>query len=191
MGMQNLLSQAALALSLGFSIVLCSTQANADAVPAPPSSCPKDTHPVTRHTGTGCAPDSCPVGSEGHVCAGGRPCCLIPLCGEPRDPPCATGHACTEVRICAKPGKTMSAAGAGRSYREATGYCGETTGCPPGSTCEIVPTCIMSSYGGISAPSRRRAACSCSMLDHTSDGAPLAISALCVTAILVRRRNRH
>ena len=94
--------------------------ARADAVPPPPASCPPQTHPVTGYhgtpgtpgtpgtsgtSGTGCAPDHCPVGSEGGVCSGGRPCCLMPLCDGRAA--CPMGQTCAEVRICAVPGKTI------------------------------------------------------------------------------------
>lgn len=161
--------------------------ARADHVPPPPSSCPKDTHPVTGHMGTGCAPDHCPVGSEGGICSGGRPCCQMPLCGGGRDPSCGMGRTCAEVRICATPGKTISVSG--QSFREATGYCGESTGCPAGSTCEIVATCITSSGGSVKTPGSRRAACSCGVVG-APEPAPLAPPLLALLAALARRRFR-
>jgi len=177
-----------------FVTTLALPAALADAVPPPPTSCPADTHPVTGHAGTGCAPDNCPLGSNGSVCAGGRPCCLMPLCGGREDPACGAGQACERVRICAAPDIIRSAGGSARRYREAVSYVNEDKGCAPGSTQAVVAACIASSAAGsspkASAPGRRRAACSCDLgATGPSPAAPAAPLALGLLAL--RRRAKR
>jgi len=170
-----------------FALFVALPSSLADAVSPPPSSCPPNTHPVTGHEGTGCAPDHCPLGSEGGICAGGRGCCKVPLCTRGIDT-CNPGQACTEVRLCVTPGKFPSRRWSGRFSQEATGYCGESTGCPAGSTCEIVATCITSSTGAISLPGRRTAACSCDLSAGDSLSSLPFFAGACALALGARRR---
>lgn len=177
-------------VSLGalFLALLSPVQALADVVPLPPASCPSGAVPHTGHDGAGCVPAHCPVGSEGGMC-NGHPCCRIELCGG-RSPACAAGEACLEVRICAVPGSFPGGGKIRRDYREVTGYCSEMTGCPAGSACEAVPTCITSSGSTrATSPGRRGAHCACET-GSPGDASTLPLLGLSVAALLARRRTR-
>lgn len=167
------------------------SRALADAVPPAPTSCPAGTHGITGHAGTGCAPDHCPVtGSVGGVCAGGRPCCLIEVCNARDRNPCGPGQECVEVRACVAPG-VIRTPGSGRSFREAVSHVNEDKGClTPGSTQEIVGTCMAKSSTSVSAPGRRRGPICSVDLDGTGDcpALPLAAAAMVCLGAWARRR---
>ena len=163
-------------------------RARADAVPPAPTSCPGGTHGVTGHAGTGCAPDTCPLGAEGAVCAGGRPCCMMDLCSTRDASSCAPGKSCVEVRMCVAPGVIEDPSGQ-RRYREAVSYVDEDKGCAPGSTQEIVATCVTKTTSAVSASGRRRGAgCSCDLGRASGPYAPpLAAGVVVCLGVWARR----
>ncbi|MDI1446493.1 hypothetical protein [Polyangium sp. 6x1] len=166
--------------------------ARADAVPPPPTSCPSETHGITGHAGTGCAPDTCPLGSEPAVCdAGARPCCIMKACRDARS--CQPGEGCVEVRMCVAPGVISMRGHQIGEWREAVSYVNEDKGCAPGSTQEIVATCMTKTTSAVSAPGRRRgAACSCD-LGASGDAPALPLAAggmVCLGAWARRRKPR-
>ena len=189
LAMKRKKARASAILSLVAALVLPS-RARADAVPPAPTSCPSGTHGVTGHAGTGCAPDACPSGSEGAVCDGGtRPCCLMDLCSTRDARSCAPGEGCVEVRMCVAPGVVKTPVGR-RSFREAVSYVNEDKGCGPGSTQEIVATCMTKTTSGVSAPGRRRGAgCSCD-LGATGEPPALPIAAFATVCLGVWARRR-
>ncbi|MRG95264.1 hypothetical protein [Polyangium spumosum] len=172
-------------LSLVAALVLPS-RARADAVPPAPTSCPSGTHGITGHLGAGCAPDHCPTGSEPAVCDGGaRPCCLMELCNM-RDGRSCAPNACAEVRMCVAPG-VIRTPGSGASHREAVSYVNEDKGCAPGSTQEIVATCLKTT-SATSAPGRRGAICSCDLGANEPGALPLAAGVMVCLFAWARRR---
>lgn len=77
--------------------------------------------------------------------------------------------------MCVAPG-VVKTPGSRRSHQEAVSYVNEDKGCAPGSTQEIVATCMTKTTAGASAPGRRRgAACSCDLgANGESPALPLA-----------------
>ncbi|MDC0741848.1 hypothetical protein [Polyangium mundeleinium] len=191
--MERTKARSAAILSLVAALAL-PTRAHADAVPPAPTSCPPETHGITGHAGTGCAPDTCPLGSQGGVCAGGRPCCLMEVCSTADRNSCVPGQGCVEVRMCVAPGIIRTAGGSGRSFREAVSYVNEDKGCAAGSTQEIVATCMTKTTSGMSAPGRRRGGGICSIdLDGAGDSPALPLAAVgivCLGAWARRRKPR-
>ena len=95
--------------------------------------------------------------------------------------------------MCVAPGVIKSAGGSFGSYREAVSYVNEDKGCAPGSTQEIVATCMTKTTSGLSAPGRRRgAACSCDLGASGESPAPAlaAFGMVCLGAWARRRRSR-
>ncbi|MDI1429298.1 hypothetical protein [Polyangium sorediatum] len=189
--MERTKARSAALLSLVAALAL-PTPARADAVPPPPTSCPSETHGITGHAGTGCAPDTCPLGSNPAVCdASARPCCLMEVC-SPRDArSCAPGQACVEVRMCVAPGVIPMRGHRVGEWREAVSYVNEDKGCAPGSTQEIVATCMTKTTSAVSAPGRRRGGGICSMgLDGAgeSPALPLAAGGMVCLGVWARRR---
>lgn len=150
----SLLGLAALLFTLGLS-----PPAFADAVPAPPASCPSGSHPDTSHDGSGCAPDHCPLGSQSGFCDG-HPCCRVFSCSSDwKKVDCFAPSECAGVELCLTSPTYTTNNRSGRDYRETQGSC--AGGCPSGSTCERIRTCINPALVQPSTGDRVRNRCDC------------------------------
>lgn len=162
-----------------------------DAVPSPPASCPSGSHPDTSHDGSGCAPDACPLGASPGFCDG-HPCCRVFSCASDYGKvDCFSPAVCSGVELCLTPPVHTTNNRSGREYREVVGACAGG-GCPAGSSCERMRTCINPVIVQPSGGDRVRNACGCGVVgESVMDGGWLGVVMLGVVGWRMRRRGRR
>jgi len=93
----RLLTKAAPVVLVMLGLGLSARSAHADAVPPPPSHCPKGQVGITDHGGPKCvpeAPKNCAPGYRGEI--GGR--CVLARCSA--DDQCESGRRCLQIEVC-------------------------------------------------------------------------------------------
>lgn len=108
-------------LSLSAAIAMATSRVRADAVEAPPTSCPRGSEPMSSHGGPHCAPT---------VCVSTSACS-----------PAETQRACTSAGLCVET-RTGYAMGGPFDFDAATSECATQVDCAPGSTCIVADRCV-------------------------------------------------